>query len=276
MDSASGAPATNASAGGASADAPPTQSWADAIKAADPMGFNQGRTTSAEEIALARERAAREFEASGAGSAFKSEVPERKKPSKELLANLCDEFGRMDPTKCRKFASELPDEDPWRVEIEAALAARAADEEALGLGGGKEQQEQREQMMRAQEKAQENRRAHYDKNAGEVEGGADGNTWRWEQTSNGGESEVLVRFRLPRPASKKEVNVGFKVQGLSVTVAGEQMFDGKLCGKIYPDECTWSLVEQLANESYSSEIVHELQVLLSLAEDEKWADLCAK
>ena len=122
----------------------------------------------------------------------------------------------------------------------------------------------------------ESMRAYAAKNAGEAEGGADGKTWRWEQTSNGSESEVLVRFTLAKPASKKEVKVAFKVQSLAVAVAGESLFDAKLHGKVYPDECTWSLVEQTASEAYSDKLVHELQVLLSLVDDAKWPDLCAK
>ena len=49
-------------------------------------------------------------------------------------------------------------------------------------------------------------------------------------------------------------------------MAGDVLFDSKTYGKTYPDESTWSLVEGGT----------ELQVLISLAEDVKWDDLCAK
>ena len=113
------------------------------------------------------------------------------------------------------------------------------------------------------------------KNAGEAEGGAGDKTWKWEQTSTGGESEVLVRFTLGMQVTKKQVKTEFKPQSLKVTVAGEALFDGKLYGKIYPEECTWSLAKVL-DERVGLHEQMELQVLLSLAEDVKWHDLGAK
>eukprot|EP00325_Prymnesiales_sp_UTEX-LB-985_P008847 CAMPEP_0174710172 /NCGR_PEP_ID=MMETSP1094-20130205/11883_1 /TAXON_ID=156173 /ORGANISM="Chrysochromulina brevifilum, Strain UTEX LB 985" /LENGTH=227 /DNA_ID=CAMNT_0015908939 /DNA_START=11 /DNA_END=694 /DNA_ORIENTATION=+ len=227
------------------------------------MGFYS--KASAEEVEAAKEEGRRKFEAAGADSAFKSVEPieqMRFRPSRELIESLCDDFGRMDPKKMRKFASMLEPSDPRRAQIEADLDGMDGDADDAPL--------QPAMDLQRQPAAREGR------NEGEAEGGADGKTWRWEQTNNGDESEILVRFRLQKPATKKEVKVGFKVQSLKVTVAGEDLFDSKLHGKLYPDECTWSLAEHTASERYSSEIVHELQVLLSLADGAKWTDLCAK
>ena len=120
-----------------------------------------------------------------------------------------------------------------------------------GGGGGPEGD------MRA--KAQANQQAAAEKNDGEKDGGA----WKWEQTSKYGESEIIVRFPLAKPATKKEVKVAFKAKHLSVTVHGESLLDSKLFGTVATDDCTWCLVEKGS----------ELQVLLALAEDTKWSDL---
>jgi len=50
-----------------------------------------------------------------------------------------------------------------------------------------------------------------------------------------------------------------------VTVAGEELINGKTHGRTYPDDSTWCLVEKGA----------ELQVMLSLSEDTKWSELLA-
>ena len=42
----------------------------------------------------------------------------------------------------------------------------------------------------------------------------------YEQTSKYGESEIIVRFALETPATKKDVKVVFKATTLSVTVNG--------------------------------------------------------
>merc|ERR1719440_670723 len=120
------------------------------------------------------------------------------------------------------------------------------------MGGGPEAEMQR--------KAQANQQAAAAKNAGEAEGGADGKTWKWEQTSKYGESEIIVRFGLAAPATKKDVKVVFKATALQVTVAGEELIRGKLAGTLALDECTWCLVEKGS----------ELQVMLALAQDVKW------
>ena len=78
---------------------------------------------------------------------------------------------------------------------------------------------------------------------------------RWEQSSKYGESEVIVRFALAAPATKKDVKVVFKAAALQVSVAGEELINGKLFGGIQIDDCTWCLVEKGS----------ELQVLLALA-----------
>ena len=126
-----------------------------------------------------------------------------------------------------------------------------------GMGGGPEAEMQR--------KAQANQQAAAAKNAGEAEGGADGKTWKWEQTSKYGESEIIVRFTLAAPATKKDVKVVFKARELKVTAAGEELFNGKLFGTIAIDDSTWCLVEKGS----------ELQVMLALAEDTKWNELMA-
>lgn len=75
-----------------------------------------------------------------------------------------------------------------------------------------------------------------------------------------------MRFALAAPATKKDVKVVFKAKELKVTVAGEELLNGKLFGATHPDDSTWCLVEKGA----------ELQVLLALAEDVKWHELLAK
>merc|ERR1719201_475714 len=88
--------------------------------------------------------------------------------------------------------------------------------------------------------AQKNQAAAAAKNDGEKE--AEG--YKWEQTSKYGESEVIVRFALAAAATKKDVKVVFKAKALKVTVAGEELMDGKLFAAIHPDESTWCLVEK--------------------------------
>lgn len=126
-----------------------------------------------------------------------------------------------------------------------------------GMGGGPEAD--------AQRIARQNQEAAAAKNAGENEGGADGKSFKWEQTSKYGESEIIVRFALATPATKKDVKVVFKAKELKVTVAGETLIDGKTFGTVTIDDCTWCLVEKGS----------ELQCLLALAEDVKWDSLLA-
>jgi len=126
-----------------------------------------------------------------------------------------------------------------------------------GMGGGPEADMRR--------KAQENQASAAAKNAGETEGGEDGKTYKWEQTSKYGESEIIVRFPLAAAATKKDVKVVFKAKELKVTVAGESLMDGKTFGVMTIDDCTWCLVEKGT----------ELQLLLALAEDVKWDALLA-
>merc|ERR1712097_232516 len=117
--------------------------------------------------------------------------------------------------------------------------------------------------MEMRQAAQKNQADSAAKNAGESEGGADGKTWKWEQTSKYGESEIIVRFTLATPATKKDVKVVFKAKELKVTVAGEELMNGKTFGTITIDDSTWCLVEKGT----------ELQLLLALAEDKKWDTL---
>jgi hypothetical protein len=125
-----------------------------------------------------------------------------------------------------------------------------------GMGGGGPEADMRRQ-------AQANQQAAAEKNAGEAEGGTDGKTWKWEQTSKYGESEIIVRFPLAAPATKKDVKVTFKAKELKVVVAGEELMNGKTFGTITIDDSTWCLVEKGT----------ELQLLLALAEDNKWHTL---
>merc|ERR1719482_2258682 len=97
-----------------------------------------------------------------------------------------------------------------------------------GGGGGPEAEMKR--------KAQENQQAAAEKNAGESEGGADGKTWKWEQTSKYGESEIIVRFPLAAPATKKQVKVVFKARELAVAVKGEDLLGGKTFGTLSIDD----------------------------------------
>ena len=123
-----------------------------------------------------------------------------------------------------------------------------------GMGGSPEQQQ-----------AQKNHADLAAKNAGEVEGGADGKKYKYEQTSKDGESEIIVRFALQTPAAKKDVKVVFKAATLSVAVNGEELLNGKLYGTVQTDDCTWCLVEKGS----------ELQVMLALTADTKWQTLMA-
>uniref|UniRef100_A0A7S3AR43 CS domain-containing protein n=1 Tax=Haptolina ericina TaxID=156174 RepID=A0A7S3AR43_9EUKA len=114
-----------------------------------------------------------------------------------------------------------------------------------------------------QQQAQANQAAAAEKNAGEQD--AEDGKYKWEQTSKYGESEVIVRFPLAAPATKRDVKVVFKAKELKVVVKGEELLNGKTFASTHPDDSTWCLVE---NGS-------ELQVLLALAEDSKWNTLLA-
>ena len=127
-----------------------------------------------------------------------------------------------------------------------------------GMGGGGPEADLRQ---RSQQKQAE----HEAKNAGEIEGGSDGKTWKWEQTSDGDESTILVRFTLATKATKRDVKVVFKAKELKVTVAGESLVEGKLHGTVSVDDSTWCIVEEGM----------ELQVMLALAADTKWDALLA-
>eukprot|EP00959_Pyramimonas_sp_CCMP1952_P216235 4522671-Pyramimonas_sp.AAC.1 len=59
---------------------------------------------------------------------------------------------------------------------------------------------------------------------------ANGKTLNWEQMSKYGESEIIVRFPLATAVTKKDVKVVFKARELKVTVAGEDLVNGKTYG----------------------------------------------
>jgi len=140
----------------------------------------------------------------------------------------------------------------------AAIQAMLGGMGGGGMGGGPEQQ--------MQQQAQANQAAQAAKNAGEAEAATEsGVTYKWEQTSKYGESEVIVRFPLPTPATKKDVKVTFKAKELKVVVAGEELINSKTFGTVTVDDSTWCLVEKGS----------ELQVMLALAEDTKWDKLIA-
>merc|ERR1719163_2195995 len=105
-----------------------------------------------------------------------------------------------------------------------------------GMGGGQDGAP----PMSMQQEAQRNQQEAADKNSGEKEG----ENWKWEQTSKYGESEVIVRFALAAPATKKDVKVVFKAKELKVTVAGKELFNSKLFGSTQTDDSTWCLVEK--------------------------------
>ena len=137
-----------------------------------------------------------------------------------------------------------------------------------GMGGGGMGGMANDPESQMRQQAQSNQQDAAAKNAGEEEGGADGKKFKWEQTSKYGESEILVRFTLAdygltAPATKKDVKVVFKAKELKVTVAGEEIMNGKTFGTITIDDSTWCLVEKGS----------ELQVLLALASDTKWTAL---
>lgn len=81
----------------------------------------------------------------------------------------------------------------------------------------------------------------------EVEKDEDGYTW-----SQKGD-EVQILFKLPKPATKKEIKVTFKMASLSVVVHGTSLLDGSLGGPVDTDDCTWCLANGGA----------ELQVMLT-------------
>jgi len=120
-----------------------------------------------------------------------------------------------------------------------------------GMGGGGDP---------AQMESQQRKSEHDAKNTGKENEEAG---FAWEQTSSGGESEILIRFALEKPATKKDVKVTFTATSLSVTVAGVEMLNGKTFSKTHADESTWCLIDKGA----------ELQVLLCSASDTKWDTL---
>ena len=135
-----------------------------------------------------------------------------------------------------------------------------------GMGGGGINGLAPDEELPLLEQANRNMTAAIEKNAGEADGGSGGKSWRWEQSSKYGESEVLVRFALAAPATKKDVKVTFTASALKVVVAGDELINGKTFGRTYPDDSTWCLVEKGA----------ELQVMLALGEDVKWKSLLAE
>jgi len=61
--------------------------------------------------------------------------------------------------------------------------------------------------------------------------------YAWNQKGE----EVQVVFKLPTPATKKDVKIDFKVSALSVAVNGSSLLEGSLGGKVETEECTWCL-----------------------------------
>merc|ERR1719387_869810 len=92
--------------------------------------------------------------------------------------------------------------------------------------------------------------------------GKDGK-WHWQQKGE----EIQVRIPLDPPATKKDISVKFKSASLAVTVRGETVLDGNLCGKVEVDECTWCLTPAK----------DELQVMLTkvAGKTDSWPSLIA-
>lgn len=90
--------------------------------------------------------------------------------------------------------------------------------------------------------------------------------YRWEpRIDESGETEVIIKFSLSPPATKRDVKVTFTPDSLVVVCHGVERFNNQLGGKIYPDDCTWFLQDNGT----------ELEVsLLSLVSE--WADLTKK
>lgn len=83
--------------------------------------------------------------------------------------------------------------------------------------------------------------------------------YTWSQKGD----EVQVLFKLPKPAVKKDVKVGFKMSSLSVAVHGDALLDGSLGGKVDTDDCTWCLAGGGT----------ELQVMLTKQKPDNWSGL---
>jgi len=83
--------------------------------------------------------------------------------------------------------------------------------------------------------------------------------YSWSQQGE----EIQILFKLPKPASKKEVNVTFKPSTLQVAVHGQQLLDGSLEGKVEVETCTWCLSDNGA----------ELQVMLTKMHEKEWNSL---
>jgi len=145
---------------------------------------------------------------------------------------------------------------------EAMIVSEPEKEGGAGAGGGMGGMGGGGPEADLQRQSQQLRADHEQKNAGEVDDGG----FKWEQTSSGGETEILIRFVLETPATKKDVKVVFTSTTLVVTVAGVELLNGKTFMRTHPDESTWCLVDKGA----------ELQVQLCSSSDAKWAELLLK
>lgn len=162
--------------------------------------------------------------------------------------------GKMDPAMMQKFMASMgqgKDGEGGGMDMNAMMSMMGG---MGGMGGpsGAEGDMQR--------KSQANQQDHAANNAGEAEGGDEGKKFKWEQTSAGGESTILVRFPLTATATKRDVKVVFKAKELKVTVHGDELMAGKTYGVVSVDDSTWCIGEE----------GRELQVLLAPAQDTKW------
>ena len=209
--------------------------------------------------------------AGGPGGAQSPPVPGV--PRADWAARLNPEgkgLPRVDPETMKKLMADVPKGKDGLPDVEGMdMAAMQKVMAGMGIGAGTGAATRglgglasHEQAM----KAEKSIKSQQEKNAGETEGEQNGHAFRWEQTSKFGESEVLIRFALTTPATKKDVKVVFRAGSLKVTVAGVDLLGGKTFGSTHPDDSTWCLVEKGS----------ELQVQLALAEDVKWKSLLAE
>eukprot|EP00928_Gymnodinium_smaydae_P071333 TRINITY_DN54956_c0_g1_i1.p1 TRINITY_DN54956_c0_g1~~TRINITY_DN54956_c0_g1_i1.p1 ORF type:complete len:552 (+),score=127.13 TRINITY_DN54956_c0_g1_i1:55-1656(+) len=63
------------------------------------------------------------------------------------------------------------------------------------------------------------------------------NGYSWSQKGD----EVQVIFKLPTPATKKDVKVSFKLSSLTVNAHDKVLLDGPLGGAVDTDDCTWCI-----------------------------------
>eukprot|EP00451_Oxyrrhis_marina_P009656 CAMPEP_0204321032 /NCGR_PEP_ID=MMETSP0469-20131031/7942_1 /ASSEMBLY_ACC=CAM_ASM_000384 /TAXON_ID=2969 /ORGANISM="Oxyrrhis marina" /LENGTH=294 /DNA_ID=CAMNT_0051302299 /DNA_START=61 /DNA_END=945 /DNA_ORIENTATION=+ len=84
--------------------------------------------------------------------------------------------------------------------------------------------------------------------------GGEEKEFKWSQS----EEEVEVLVPVPSGTTKKDVTVKFGMATVTVAVCGRPIVDGSLGGKVVPDGCTWTLVDDA------------LQITLEKAQGAPW------